>query len=256
MAIKKTTLHPQGDATTDLYPKTSIDQVEGDFVQDIATSPSITATRAYRVTELSINTDYIFRLIRVDNGVGRDSIILTYTGIVDDTHYGNTCSGESCAIFGEANSCSAKRVICGGKLNNVDNSGSNSIIAGLQNIVMGSHCIVSGGNNEQRGGCGIMCGSENYSVSYGGMTCGIGNSNYSQASFMCGTHNISQNNDGVIVCGSYNIDVADMLIIAGNGVGEENRSNAFTVSKGGILTIGGVSITPDQLRRLLALLGE
>lgn len=33
MAIEKTTLHPQGNPDTDLYPKTSVDQVEG--LQDI-----------------------------------------------------------------------------------------------------------------------------------------------------------------------------------------------------------------------------
>ena len=87
-------------------------------------------------------------------GEGLDSVVQIYSGDVDSTHYGNTNTGESAAVFGEANNNSENRALIAGKLNK--NSGANNIVGGLRNNVGGTHNIVSG---QQNGGIGTTYNS-------------------------------------------------------------------------------------------------
>lgn len=85
----------------------------------------------------------------LQNGEGTDSLVQKYSGEVDDTHYGNTSTGESAVVFGEANNNSANRALLAGKLN--ENSGANSVVAGLRNKNTGVQSIVGGENNTNNG---------------------------------------------------------------------------------------------------------
>lgn len=84
--------------------------------------------------------------LSLENAEGVDSIVMKYSGPVDDSHYGNTNTGESSVVFGEANTNSANRALLSGKLN--FNSGAQAILGGKGNenttedaIVGGKYCI-------------------------------------------------------------------------------------------------------------------
>ena len=57
------------------------------------------------------------------------------------------------------------------------------------------------------------------------------------------------------VVGTYNKLNDKALFIVGNGTSDTNRSNAFEVYRDGSITIGGVHITPEQLQKLVSLIG-
>ena len=177
---------------------------------------------------------------RLINGTGADSIIQTYSGEVDDTHFGNTAPGESAAAFGEANTVGANRALSAGKLNIIQVTAANSITAGLQNNVIGAHGLTVGGYNDNRGIEAIMAGAHNYSVSVAGITAGHNNGNYSAYSLVVGTNNLTQNNDGIIVGGNWSKDTQGLLLALGNGTSDDNRSNAFEVSRNGSAVVGGL----------------
>ena len=61
--------------------------------------------------------------------------------------------------------------------------------------------------------------------------------------------------DNQFVIGQYNNNQEDSLFEIGNGA-LGARSNALAVKKDGSLVVGGVTITPDQLTKLLALIAE
>ena len=176
----------------------------------------------------------------LQNGEGLDSLIQIYSGEVDDTHFANTCTGESAAAFGEANTVGANRALSAGKLNIIQVTAANSITAGLQNSVIGAHGLTVGGYNDNRGIEAIMAGAHNYSVSVAGITAGHNNGNYSAYSLVVGTNNLTQNNDGIIVGGNWSKDTQGLLLALGNGTSDDDRSNAFEVLRNGSAVVGGL----------------
>ena len=97
--------------------------------------------------------------LNIENGTGLDTLVLKYSGEVDDLHYPSSTTGESDVCLGEANMSSGKRNILGGKLN--ENTGSNNLIAGLQNKVSGNHSIVGGASNDVTGYADATVGTYN-----------------------------------------------------------------------------------------------
>ena len=97
--------------------------------------------------------------LNLENGTGLDTLVLKYSGEVDDLHYPSSTTGESDVCLGEANTSSGKRNILGGKLN--ENTGSNNLIGGLRNTVSGNHSIVSGTDNNVTGRSGVIVGTNN-----------------------------------------------------------------------------------------------
>lgn len=71
---------------------------------------------------------------------------MKYSGPVDDSHYGNTNTGESSVVFGEANTNSANRALLSGKLN--FNSGAQVILGGINNSNNAPNTIQGGKGNE------------------------------------------------------------------------------------------------------------
>lgn len=109
----------------------------------------------FRIIDSGISKPYLLNVLdnksnatNLENGEGLDSLVQIYSGEIDDTHYGNTNTGESAVVFGEANNNSANRAVVWGKLN--INAGQN-IVGGLRNNVAGSQNIVAG---QQNGGIG------------------------------------------------------------------------------------------------------
>lgn len=54
--------------------------------------------------------------------------------------------------------------------------------------------------------------------------------------------------------GIYNAENADALLIVGNGTSDTARSNAFEVLKDGSINMGGVTLTPAKLQKLISLI--
>lgn len=125
--------------------------------------------------------------LNICNGEGVDSLIQTYLGDVDDTHYESVCTGESSISLGEANNVSGKRSAAFGKLNNIQSA--NAFSAGLQNT-LGKNATntISGGNGNNIGdttsGSGrssIVSGLNNTIIGSGQQSLVIGEGNIVRA---------------------------------------------------------------------------
>lgn len=200
-------------------------------------------------------------------GEGIDSVVQTYSGEVDDLHYGNTNTGESAAVFGEANNNTANRALLAGKLN--ENKGANSIVGGLRNKSYVNHSMVGGYDNTNegdgqgsfvngchainRGQCSFVNGygeesapllNEGGAAWLGGDRCKIG-SNGSHA-LVHGFHLIS-NYPEQKVFGKYNLNKSDTLLELGNGTAEDARKNVFEVTKTGVARAYGTPVDDNDL---------
>ncbi len=165
--------------------------------------------------------------INIKAGEGKDSVVQVYTGEVDEIHYGNSSTGESAAIFGEANKNNANRALMAGKLN--DNNGANSIVGGIwnSNNVFGTHSFVIGNHNQNEadsviiGGAynkatynsrtSVVVGSYNETDASGSVTAGAYNKNLGSVNIVSGVRNeVKLGKESTIVCGRDNIiDVND-----------------------------------------------
>ena len=170
--------------------------------------------------------------LNIQNGTGLDSLVQKYSGEVDATHFGNTCNGESAAIFGEANFNSGNRTLISGKMNRT--SAPNSLIVGLGNgrgidadptidVLSGEQLFVFGALNSVSNGNGnAVLGAENI----------LSDVRYST---IIGRGNIIDNTslyEGKCVVGRFNNQKPDTMFEV--GVGDyNNRVNGFEVYKDG-----------------------
>ena len=97
--------------------------------------------------------------LNLENGIGLDTLVLKYSGVVDEAHYASSTTGESDVCLGEANTSSGKRNIIAGKLNK--NTSSNTLIVGLRNTVSGNYSIIGGTDNNVTGRAGGTAGTNN-----------------------------------------------------------------------------------------------
>lgn len=186
----------------------------------------------------------------IENGEGVDSIVLRYTGKVDDTHFGNKdyvlddngnpvkdktgsiLYGESAAIFGEANSNNANRALLAG-YNNI-NSGEDSIQTGTSNKNYGIGSAEFGSQNINRGHYSALIGS--------------------------GLRNEQQKEDGTyntkVIVGKWNLDRLDNIFEVGNGENDKERSNAFEVLRDGRAKVKTAPKEDDDVVRKLELDGK
>lgn len=207
-----------------------------------------------------IHTEDPGSILNIVNGTGTDSIVMKYSGETDDTHFGNTSTGESAAVFGEGNNNTANRALLVGKLNT--NSGVNSIQGGHGNhnennnviqsgwecINKGTYSIQNGWICENSGAYAIQNGYKNnnsaiYSTQNGegNVNSGLGSAQFGQYNtntgnnvIQCGLYN-NNSTDGAIVGGVYSKNTPNALLKIGNGTGkdDEYRRNAFEVLKDG-----------------------
>ena len=82
-----------------------------------------------------------------------------------------------------------------------------------------------------------------------------GSNNYALAdhTFVEGLNNVSSN-EGEAVFGKFNKPEANALLSVGNGTGNSDRKNAFTVLDNNSIKIGNTILTEAQLKSLLALI--
>lgn len=196
-------------------------------------------------------------------GEGLDSIVQKYSGEVDGTHYGNSSTGESAAVFGEANKNKANRALMAGKLN--ENNGANHIVGGVYNTITEkatSGITVGYGNNNNHenailGGCAnknnaphtVLGGKFNEITEKGAHSIGGGQGNKANAenAIFNGQDNIIDAVDGSafgygLICrglqgkcvvGRYNNPKSNTLFEVGIGTSDTDRRNAFEVYEGG-----------------------
>ncbi len=198
------------------------------------------------ISQVNENTEKInnFNLI---NGDGVDSIVQKYSGEVDDTHYGNTNTGESAVVFGEANSNTKNRTLMSGKMNRSESS--NSIIGGLGNgrgglagdgtptlePIQGDNLNVSGINNQNIGEVSdniVLSGNQNINIdSESVIESGFFNNNTrsnkvvisgnqntntnSHNSQIGGSQNINTNAKNTVMNGEHNTNIGENSIIGG-----------------------------------------
>ena len=201
--------------------------------------------------------------INIIAGEGIDSIVQKYSGKVDETHYGNTSTGESAAVFGEANENSANRVLMAGKLNK--NFGANHIVGGLynkttekaksgvttgyQNINNHENNILGGLANKDNAPHTVLGGAYNEITERGTASVGGGQNNKINAenTIWNGHDNIIDAINGSafgygLICrglpckcvvGRYNNPKSNTIFEVGIGTSDTDRSNAFEVYEDG-----------------------
>ncbi len=151
--------------------------------------------------------------------------------------FANTVSGDFAAGFGRGNKAGYAGLV-GGALNEVGDYG---LAAGNGNLATGINAVATGVSTSatkyasRAGGSGTVARNE-YATAEG-----LGTKTYKQAQFVVGKYNKSRNTT---------------LFEVGNGGSDSERSNAFEVYENGSVAIGGVTLTPEQLTRLLALITE
>lgn len=190
--------------------------------------------------------------LNIQNGEGLDSLVQKYSGEVDATHFGNTCDGESGAVFGEANFNSGNRTLISGKMNR--SSAPNSLIVGLGNgrgisanptinVLSGEQLFVFGALNSVLNGNGnAVLGAENT----------LSDVRYST---IIGRGNIINNTslyEGKCVVGRFNNQNPDTMFEV--GVGDyNNRVNGFEVYKDGRAKVQSAPVDTDDVVRKLEL---
>ena len=230
-AINPPTLGSDAFAETSLekiiVPKSSIDAYKS------ADGWSTYADKiVYEVDSSDIDLIAPSAALNIKNGTGLDSLVQKYSGEVDATHFGNTCEGESGAVFGEANFNSGNRTLISGKMNK--SSAPNSLIVGLGNgrgidadptidVLSGEQLFVFGALNSVSNGNGnVVLGAENT----------LSNVRYTT---IIGRGNIIDNTslyEGKCVVGRFNNQKPDTMFEV--GVGDyNNRLNGFEVLKDG-----------------------
>ena len=186
----------------------------------------------HKLVDSGKKVDDLSTATNLENGTGLDSLVQKYSGEVDATHFGNTCDGESGAVFGEANFNSGNRTLISGKMNR--SSAPNSLIIGLGNgrgigadptidVLSGEQLFVFGSLNRVSNGNGnVVLGAENtlFDVRY---------------TTIIGRGNIIDNTslyEGKCVVGRFNNQKPDTMFEV--GVGDyNNRLNGFEVLKDG-----------------------
>lgn len=225
----------------------------------------------------------------LENGTGQDSLVQTYSGVVDATHYESSTTGESDVCLGEANTSSGKRNLLTGKLN--QNTGSNNLIVGLRNNISSNHNVVGGQDNAiSQGHDNLIGGQRNTVKSVNNIVVGHendvsenGRSNIVSGeqnllgrvtnSIICGDNDnieleqliggikagldILNNSDiqGKALFGQYNKPKTNTLLEVGNGTGPSAglRKNAFEVLKDGRAKVQSAPIDNDDVVRKLEL---
>ena len=208
------------------------------------------------------------RYLNLENGEGTDSIVQKYSGEVDDTHFGNTSTGESAAIFGEANKNTANRALMAGKLNK--NNGANHIVGGVynettemaksgvttgyQNINNHENAILGGLANKNNAPHTGLVGAYNEITERGTASAGGGQNNKINAENAAwnGENNVInvkngaaygyglkvEGLDGKVVIGRYNAPKSNTIFEVGNGTSDK-PSNAFEVYEDGSTNLSG-----------------
>lgn len=178
--------------------------------------------------------------LNIENGTGLDTLVLKYSGEVDDLHYASSTTGESDVCLGEANISSGKRNIIAGKLNK--NTSSNTLIVGLRNTVSGNHSIIGGTDNSVTGHAGVIAGTDNTVEGYNCLGSGTSNiisgfesifNGYKNTqtgyeSFILGDQNRSEFNQ-TFISGVKNIASRERQYIFGS-YAKENSNAVFIVS--------------------------
>jgi hypothetical protein len=157
--------------------------------------------------------------LNIENGKGTDSLVQSYSGKVDSKHFGNTNTGESAVVFGEANSNTENRTLVSGKMN--DSQAGNSIISGLGNgrgigetatldEIQGNNLILTGFNNQNKKTSSIDGIADNNAIS------GEQNINTdSNSSIIGGYQNRNTNGHRSLIAGRDNTNTAYYSIVAG-----------------------------------------
>ena len=245
-AINPPTLWSDAFAETPLekiiVPKSSIDAYKS------ADGWSTYADKiVYKVDSSDLST-----ATNLENGTGLDSLVQKYSGEVDATHFGNTCDGESGAVFGEANFNSGNRALISGKMNR--SSAPNSLIVGLGNgrgidadptidVLSGEQLFVFGALNQISNGDGnAVLGAENT----------LSDVRYTT---IIGRGNIIDNTslyEGKCVVGRFNNQKPNTMFEV--GVGDyNNRVNGFEVYKDGRAKVQTAPKEDDDVVRKLEL---
>ena len=151
------------------------------------------------------------------------------------TGFMNEIAGDFGAGFGRHNKVGYAGLASGSN-NEVGDYG---LVAGNGNKATGIDAVATGVSTQatkyasRAGGSGTLARNE-YAVAEG-----LGTRTYRQAQFVVGQYNKARKNT---------------FFEVGNGASATDTSNAFEVYEDGSISIGGVTITPEQLTKLLALI--
>ena len=160
--------------------------------------------------------------LNIENGSGKDSLILSFSGETTQNDFQNTCNGESSIVFGRSNSIVGNSIgaLLFGRKNTLNDGGNDSIIGGYGNSSSGNNNIIVGEN--------LISTHNNVSLFGKGLT--------------------SSNNQQTIL-GQFNDSTknADALIVVGGGDSDSTRKNVVAILKDGRIKVSGSPVDNDDL---------
>lgn len=221
MAVKKTTLHPQGDNTTDLYPKTSIDQVEGYVELNLRNGTNNGVEGGTSVSE----GEYSFAF-----------------GFNSHT-YSDWCvsMGKNCQSFGYCsislgNSCVSGSIEENGQYTSAVSMGESCVAVGRGSVSIGNTCRVFSVSGVAIGNRCDVYNDFGVAVGYGSISRGldcVSIGHYCYTGFESGT-NYSSGLEGQTAVGIYNeikssTGVNRVMFMVGGGSDSSHRRNILEV---------------------------
>lgn len=206
--------------------------------------------------------------------------IYNYLIVVDKPWLGELEVGYTSMAFGDNNIAYARDTLAGGRntkalgkygvsLGNNTEAGHAALAIGTNVKALGFNGLATGENTKAYGWDSVAGGKDTtasgkYSMAQNLNTKAIGDNSTAlgnnstasgESSFVTG-HGSKATLYAQTVVGRFNDTDTNALFIIGNGEGDSDRSNAFEVYDDGSISLAGVTITPEQLQGLLALLNN
>ena len=134
-------------------------------------------------------------------------------------------------------------------------SGKKSFSSGVSNQSLAPYgSIVGGIENINKGSFGVIVGGSLNNIGESGHRSGIFNSRNSVANgknqTIMGGVGLKLENEETYAMGYYNIDNPEYQLSIGNGINDENRSNALSLTRRGLLNVTKVSMTNDYMAHM------
>lgn len=258
MSIEKTTLHPENNPDIDLYPKTSVDQVEGltnnSNVKNGSGIGSIETN--YEPDNYGSFNEYCVALGYICEARGIYSVAMgkaskAYSGTCfafgAESTAGNINSPDEqmgCIAMGQVAKANGRGATAFGY--NTTSTGNGSFVCGEQSYATAECTVAMGHSNNNSGARSMVVGSENINQGTNSYVMGHANKCYANNSLIVGYNNLvnttfsyllgsnlQSDYANKLVCGYWNSNKSATLFEVGNG-SQYARSNAFEVTTSGI----------------------
>ena len=162
-------------------------------------------------------------------------------------------SGYSSSAFGRYTEVRANHGFAANYANKITPAGLSAFATGQYNKIDAAGAFATGFENVIKGNFGAVFGGNNVNEALRGIVTGFKNWLYSDGvnSFLSG-EGLVGNSSNQFIIGKYNEENSEAVLIIGNGVNNNNRSNSFVIYKDGSYEINGIKMKINPSIRVRA----